>query len=220
MKKKKISDIEYAIFDMDGTIVDSMYAWDTAADRLLLSMGITPFPETRDDIRTMTTAEVAKYFDKKYSLDIPENQLAHMFNRTMEDFYENEATFKEGALELLTSLHEKGVGMCVATATDRYMAEGVLKKLGVYHLFDFMVTCTEVGKGKSSPLVFDVCLERCGADKDKVWIFEDSFFAIKTAKDFGYHVLAVYDKSNEPFEKDKEACADIYVNSLKELEIG
>lgn len=216
---KTIKNIEYAIFDMDGTIVDSMYAWDTAADRLLISMGITPFPETREDIRAMTTKQVAEYFTEKYDLHIPEGELMNMFNRTMEDFYRDEADFKEGALWLLNTLHEKGVGMCIATATDRYLAEGVLKKLGVLHLFDFMICCSDVGEGKSSPLVFDACLERCGMPKEKVWIFEDSYFAIRTARKAGYNVLAVYDLSNAPLEKEKEECANIYVRSLKELEI-
>ncbi len=215
----KKDEIEYAIFDMDGTIIDSMYAWDTAADRMLLSMGITPLPNMREEIRPMTTLQVANYVMEHYSVKLTAEELTDMFNKTMEEFYKTEADFKEGAYELLCALHDAGVGMCIATATDRYMTEGVLRRLGVLHLFDFIVTCSEVGQGKSSPLVFDAALSRCGASRERTWVFEDSYFAVRTAHDAGYRVLAVYDLINEPFENIKQEFSDVYVRSLKELQI-
>lgn len=214
---KKIDNIEYGIFDMDGTLLDSMWAWDTAADRMLAEMNITPLPEMREDIRPMTTEQVALYVKEHYGLDLTPGQLIDLFNRTMENFYKNEAKLKEGVLGFLRKMKEKNIGMCVATATDRYMVEIGLKRLGIYDYFDFIITCTEVGFSKSSPLIFDKCIERSGSKKEKTWVFEDSEFAIETAKAAGYPTLAIYDESSKAFEDMKKRLADIYVYSFNEV---
>lgn len=214
---KRLENIEFAIFDMDGTILDSMWAWDTAADRLLAALNITPRPEMREDIRPMTVPQVADYLIKEYCLPQSHDDLMQLFDDTMVSFYKYEADYKEGALELLNTLKERGIGMCLATATDRHMVDIVLKRLGIYDMFDFIITCTEVGASKASPLVFEECLKRSGSERSKTWVFEDSAFAVTTAKNAGFPVLAVYDKSSEMFEDDKKRDADIYLHSLKEL---
>lgn len=216
---KKINDIEYAIFDMDGTLVDSMWAWDTAADRMLKEMKITPKPEMREDIRPMTTAEVAYYMQEHYGLHLTPAELIDLFNRTMEGFYQNEAELKEGVPEFLEKLKQKKVGMCIATATDRYMAENALRRLGILHYFDFIITCTEVGKAKGDPLIFNKCIERSGSRREKTWVFEDSDFAIMTAKKAGYPVLGIYDRSSECFEESKKKNSDIYILSFNEVTV-
>ena len=215
--RKDIKNIEYAIFDMDGTLLDTMFMWDGAADRMLESMGLTPYPETREDIRSMTTGQVAEYIVEKYELDCTADELIDRFNKTMENFYANECTFKEGAKELLFKLKEKGVGMCLATATDRYMVETGLKRNGIYEMFDFIITCTEVGASKVDPEIFEVALERCGSSRENTWVFEDAHFAIKTASKAGFPTLGVYDRSFEAFEDEKKENSTIYVKSLSEV---
>lgn len=214
---KRLENIEFAIFDMDGTILDSMWAWDTAANRLLNELGITPRPEMREDIRPMTVPQVADYLIENYGLPQSHEEMMQLFDDTMVNFYKNEADFKEGARELLTALNERGVGMCIATATDRYMVEIVLKRLGIYDMFDFIITCTEVGASKASPLIFEECLKRAGSSRSKTWVFEDSAFAVTTAKKAGFPVLALYDRSSEMFEDQKKRDADIYLHSFNEI---
>jgi len=213
----ELKDIEFAIFDMDGTILDSMWAWDTAADRLLELLRITPRPEMREDIRPMTVPQVAEYLIREYELGYTMDEMMKMFDDTMINFYRNGAEFKPGALEFLKKLRERSVGMCVATATDVHMVEIALKRTGIYDMFDFILTCTEVGASKVSPLIFEKCLERAGSDRSRTWIFEDSAFAVETAKRAGFPTLAIYDKSSEQFEDIKREKADIYINSFDEV---
>lgn len=214
--KYDIKNIEYAIFDMDGTVLDTMFMWDGAADRMLAALGLTPYPETREDIRSMTTRQVAEYIVEKYPVDCSADELIDKFNQTMESFYANECTFKEGALELLCKLKEMGVGMCLATATDRYMVETALRRVGIFDMFDFIITCSEVGASKVDPKIFEVALERCGAKRENTWVFEDSHFAVNTAAKAGFPTLAVYDPSFAAFEDEKRANAAIYVDTLAE----
>ena len=215
--KRDIKEIEYAVFDMDGTLLDTMYLWDSAPERLLGALGLECDADTREDVRSMTTAQVADYIIKKYGVSKSNAEICDLFNKTMEDFYDREADFKEGAKELLFALRKRGVGMCLATATDRHMVISALERLGICGMFDFILTCSELGASKVDPLIFNTALEMCRKDREKTWIFEDSHFALLTASKAGFPTVGVYDDSFAAFEDIKKEASDIYVNSLTEI---
>ena len=84
-------------------------------------------------------------------------------------------------------------------------------------MFDFILTCSELGASKVDPLIFNTALEMCGKDREKTWVFEDSHFALITASKAGFPTVGVYDDSFAAFEDIKTAVSDIYVNSLSEI---
>jgi HAD superfamily hydrolase (TIGR01509 family) len=119
--------------------------------------------------------------------------------------------------EFLQYLKDNGVRMCVATATERYMVEIVLKRTGIYEFFEGILTCGEVGAGKNVPLIFDKALELMGTEKENSIIFEDAPHAIKTGKAAGYKVAAVADDSYVEENALIQSMCDVYVTSYPEL---
>lgn len=208
-------DIKAAIFDMDGTLLDSMGAWLTAGSRYMRSLGMTPPPTLDDDILRMSIIEAATHMQ---GLGIPKTvgEIQDGFNATMDDFFENQVQPRPGVPEFLEKLKKMGVRICVATASDRKQVEAALKHAQIFRYIERIFTCTELATGKHESKVFDVAREFMGADIEHTWVFEDARHAAGTAKKAGYKVCGVCDPS-EPDQEELRAIADVYVLSIEEL---
>ena len=205
-----------AIFDLDGTLLDSMGVWDGAGEKYLARKGRIPAPGLREILRPMTMAETAEYFRKEYGVPGSIEDICGEINALIEDGYVNFLPMKEAAGEFLRKLKEHGVRMCVATATDRPLAEGALRRLGVEGFFRGILTCSETGCGKDRPDIFLKALALLGTAMEETVVFEDSLHAIKTAKAAGFKVAAVYDASADGNREEIRACADWYLGSFNE----
>ena len=208
--------IKGAIFDLDGTLLDSMSIWHSVGIDYLVAHGYTPKPELNEKFTNFSMAQAGEYLKNEYNLPFSVQEIVDEINGMTEDFYLNRVQPKEGVLEMLSALRDKGVAMCIATATDRYLVEGALKRCGMYGLFSRIFTCTEVGKGKSDPLIFRVATDYLGADKDSVMVVEDAHYAISSAKKDGFNVVAIYDRFEKKQSEIKELC-DVYLNDYLNL---
>ncbi len=208
--------IKGIIFDFDGTIFDSMGIWETAGKEYLASIGIEAEKDLHKKILTMSLAQSAEYMQSEYSLSLTMDEIMLGINKTVEDFYINRAMPKEGAIQMLEMLQAKGIKMCIATATDRYHIEAALMRCNMTKYFDGIFTCTEVGHGKDSPQIFEYACDHLGTDKNETAVFEDAYHAALTAKNAGFYVVGVYDKSEKKTEKIKEF-ADLYVDHLDQV---
>lgn len=209
--------IKGAIFDLDGTLLDSMYIWETIGSDYLASRGVIPEPNLNEKLKKMSIVQAAEYYQKVYGLNDGVEEIINGVNHRIEHFYASVVKVKPGIPELLSTLYEKRIKMCVATATDRYMAEAALKRNGIDKYFDGILTCTEVGSGKDSPKIFEKALQLIGTSKADTLIFEDALHAIETAKNAGFRVIGIYDPSSDnQKDKIKELC-DEFITSYKEL---
>ena len=118
--------ISGAIFDVDGTLLDSMPVWHNCGVRYLKSIGIEAEPGLGDFLFTQTNESGAVYMVDHYGLDIPPEEVAEGMSRDMENYYFNQPAMKEGAAEILERFSEEGIPMTVATSTDRYLLEGAV----------------------------------------------------------------------------------------------
>jgi len=209
-----IDKIKGAIFDVDGTILDSMGIWASIGNDYLRSVG----GESREDLgkvfKTFTTEEAARYYIDNYGLSLTEEEIVRGINAMIEKFYKQEVCLKTGAGEFLAGLKAEGVKMCLATASDRDLVEAALKRLEVWDLFDGILTCNEVGAGKENPLIFRKALELLGTSREETLVFEDAYHALKTAADDGFRTAAVYD-SSEPMQEELRALVDYYITDYK-----
>ena len=186
-------DKKYAIFDMDGTLIDSMVFWKNLATEYLTSKGILQIPaDILEQIKPMTMSESAALFRREFGLT---GDVEAQMNEMMEDHYRNDIPLKPGVWEYLENLHRQGVRMCVASATAEDLMESCLTRLGVRQYFEFLLSCETVGAGKRSPLVYQEAARRLGAVPGQIAVYEDALYAVQTAKAAGFHVVGVYDDS-------------------------
>jgi HAD superfamily hydrolase (TIGR01509 family) len=209
--------LQGAIFDMDGTLLNSMFVWDSLGSDLLRELGIEPEPGLDAKLKTMSLHGAAEYCKKTCGLSQSEEEIVALVDAKVDRFYREEVTAKPGADKLLSLLKMEGVWMYLATATDRPQAEAALRHTGLDRYFRGILTCSEIGAGKDSPLIFEKCLTRLRCRRDACVVFEDSLHAIQTAKEAGFQVAAVYDASSEADQPEIRKLADYYIRSYDEF---
>ena len=208
--------LQGAIFDMDGTLLDSMPIWKGFSQRFLRDLGREPEADLDTVVKTKTLRECARYFREHYRLPQSERELIEMATGRIHRFYAEEAQPKADVEKFLSLLKMEGVWMYVATATDREEAEAALRRTGLLEYFRGIMTCTEAGAGKNSPVIFEKCLTRLRCRREDCVVFEDALHAVRTAKEAGFRVAAVYDASSEADQPEIRALADYYIRSYGE----
>lgn len=186
-----MTEITAAIFDMDGTILDSSPMWAEVSPTVLRTFGVEPKASIRRDMLPLGMREFAPVLKRDYSLPQPVEVIDGAIEAIVRRYYTEEARLKDGALDFLKVLKAAGVPVVLATATDRELVEPALKKTGAWDLFDAIYTCAEVGAGKRSPEIY----RRAAGSSPKAtaWVFEDALYAMETARADGFPVCAVAD---------------------------
>ncbi len=203
-----------AIFDFDGTLFDSMYLWDTAAENYLMLQGKAARPDIREKVRKLSLFEAAEYMKEAYCLAGTAEEITCGVNQVIEHSYRDEVLPKTGVIPFLQEMRRREMQICIATATDRRLIEAALYRCGMEEFFDAIFTCGEVGHGKNEPEIYRCAMEHFGAQRGNTIIFEDAVHAVRTAKQDGFTVAAVFDES----EKNPDAVmalADFYFESFE-----
>lgn len=206
--------IKGAIFDLDGTLLDSMSMWDNVGEQYLCSIGIRPKEGLSAILKDMSLQQGAEYMKKTYGVEKTSDEIIAGINAIVECFYTSKAQLKDGAAEFLQYLTERGVKMCIATATDKYLVEAALSRLGARAYFSEIFTCNGVGHGKDEPHIYEAACKRLGTSKESTLVFEDAAHAIETAKAAGFPVAGVFDASEENQKKVQEL-SDVYITDFR-----
>lgn len=216
-------DFDCAIFDMDGTLLDSMEMWHTASDKYLVSKGKIPEKNLWDKVKWLNMTETVDYLILKYGLSGRPEEIQKEILRQIQDEYENNLQLKDGVKELLKTLNKNKIPCILATATDRSCVIPCIKRLGIEKYFTAIITCLDLNTSKSKPLIFEKAAELGNSTPENSLVFEDALHALRTAHNAGFKTCAVYDKSDEektePPETDWQRIlkiADIKIKSLKE----
>lgn len=213
----KIESIEGAIFDLDGTLLDSMPVWDTLGEDYLRFIGKAPKADLKEKLSVMSLNQAAEYFISEYGVVGNSQEIMGKFNEMLSDYYFKRAFVKKGAQEFLELLKKKNIKMCIVTATDRLLAEKSLANNQMLKYFEYIFTCDEMGFGKDSIEVFNKALEVMGTNKKRTYVFEDALYAIESAKGAGLQVVAVFDESAANDQEEIKNIADLYINSFLEM---
>lgn len=224
MKNAIFGTIEAAIFDMDGTLIDSMPMWHSIAELYLKSVGKTPRGNLWNDVKWLNMVETAEYFISEYNVEKTIPEIEHGVEDIILGFYAEKLTPKPGAKELLQILNERAVPCVLATATERKCTELCMERLGFHSYFASILTCLDFNTSKSSPLIFQKAAEACGTSPEKTIVFEDALHAIRSARGAGFKICAVYDPSAEEMTEPPETdwhriipLSDIQCHSLEKI---
>ena len=202
----------YAIFDMDGTLIDSLMLWDviwsTFGERYLHDKRFVPSPEDDKKVRTLTLKDAMHLIHINYNLGESGEELLALANTIINDFYANSVELKSGVREFLEHCQNKGVRMCIASATAPELLDVALKHCDIEKYFSKVFSCGTIGKGKEEPDIFLQAAEFLGAEIKETWLFEDSLTAIETAVKIGMPTVGIYDRYNFGHDRMKQIATE------------
>ncbi|MDD6492777.1 MAG: HAD family phosphatase [Firmicutes bacterium] len=212
-----LKDIDAVLFDLDGSLVDSMWIWRDIDIEYLGKFGI-PLPEgLQSEIEGMSFTETAEYFKKKFNIPDSIDQMKADWNRMAWDKYTHQVPLKKGAREFVEHCHENGIRLGIATSNSRELVENVIEALGIKDYFDSIVTGCDVNKGKPAPDVYLEAAKQCGTDPEKCLVFEDIVPGILAGKAAGMKVCAVEDEYSHHQDKEKKKLSDYFIKDYDEI---
>lgn len=209
-------EIKGAIFDLDGTLLDSTWVWHQIDVDFLGSRGFEVPPDYVEIITPMEFKEVARYTIERFHLpEEPEDIMAE-WNQMAKESYANRIQIKPGTKELLESLKEQGVTMGVATSNISDLFVPCLKRNGIYDYFDAFTECSEVGKSKKFPDIYIKAAEKMNCRPEDCVVFEDIIEALQTAKNSGFTTVCARDKAWQYDEHALEEAADFQLHQISD----
>jgi HAD superfamily hydrolase (TIGR01509 family) len=214
-----LSNVKGAIFDLDGTLLDSMQLWENLARHYLEQRGISNISkDLREKVKTMSFDESARYLQTHYGLKETVPEINMGIQAMIESEYRDRIPLKPGVRSVLEGLYQKGVSLCIATANFPQLTKQAIRRLGIEHYFKAVLSSIDLGIDKDKPEFYLRVLEILGTPLQETLVFEDALHAIISAKKAGFPVVAVYDESARMDAPAIQAMADIYLKSFDEWE--
>ena len=212
-----LENIDAVLFDLDGSLVDSMWIWKDIDTAYLAGFGI-PVPEgLQEDIGGMSFTEGAQYFKDRFGIPDPVEKIKDDWNRMAWDKYAYEVPVKDGVVELLQYCMDNGLKAGIATSNSRELVENVVKMRGMQQYFECIMTGCDVAKGKPAPDIYLAVADKLQVQPENCLVFEDIIPGIMAGKAAGMKVCAVYDKYSEHQDAEKHRLADYYTYHFREL---
>lgn len=207
-----------AIFDLDGVLLDSMAVWNDLGVRYLRKRGIEPEDGLGQILFSMSMEQGADYLKEQYHLPDTPQKILNGIEQMIQDFYFYEVQPKEGAKELLQFLQKQNVKMIAATSSPREHVTKALQRNGLYDYLQQIYTTGEVGVSKHEPVIYQLAANSLGAKPEETLVFEDSLYALKTAKNAGFRAIGVYDADGETDQEGVRQTGELYLTSLLEFQ--
>ena len=182
--------MNYSIFDVDGTILDSMEVWNTLASRYIQSLDRIPEKNLDKIVSEMSLEQSAIYLKKRYRIYKQEEVIISEVLNLISDFYKHEVKLMPGFKDFITHFDSMNV---IGTSCDEELVKSVLKRLGVLDYFEDIMTCSKVNKGKDDPGFYLACADILEQKPDNIFVFEDADYCIDAARKVGFKVIKIKD---------------------------
>ncbi len=210
--------IEGIIFDLDGTMVDSMWVWKEVDIEFMAERGLEPPPEGLDrEIDGMSFKETAEYFARRFPLEETPEELMELWVDMAADKYRNEVGVKPGLMPFLREMKGRGVRMGIATSNAKELLDAVAESHGFYDYIDAAVTANEVGRGKPAPDVYLAAADKIDVPPGKCLAFEDIPEGIRAGLAAGMRVCAVTDDYSSNLLEEKARLADFLIDGYGQV---
>ena len=209
--------LKFAIFDMDGTLVDSMSAWFSLSHEYLAEKGVKPPESIYEIVQELSLEETAELFRSKLGItDSVQKIVADMIG-AMGKKYRCNVSEKTGAREYLKKLFSAGVRMCVATATEEKLAKECLARLGMLELFEFVLSCENLKTSKCEPEIYYMCAKQFCAEPAEIAVYEDALYAVKTARKAGFYTIGFEDELSKNDKAEIMKISDYYITGWESV---
>lgn len=209
--------MKYALFDCDGTLMDSMPMWVNLATDVLRGYGVDLPRNAERETASMSHKDAAQYFADRFLNGEGAEALLQAFNQTLEKNYSELLPLKAGVKEVLEEMRTRNIPMAVASSTDENLLALGLNRLGIREYFQFVQTVDNTGFSKNSDEYFQIAAQRLGCQCEDIVFFDDALYAIERAKKNGLTVVGVQDDSNEDHDAQIRAAADYYITHFDEI---
>lgn len=206
-----------AVFDVDGTLLDSMDMWFNLVIEYFKEHGESLSREEAEEYGDMTLEESAPVVIERLGLDKTVGELVSELKMMAVRQYENALPLKEGAAEYMKKLHGEGVKIAIATSGYEELCKKAFTRLGVWQYIDACAFSSEVGVGKSNPAIYLLAAKRLGVEPQECVVYEDILKGIKGAIKGGFQTCAIYDRTNAADTAELKKTADKYITEWKEL---
>lgn len=206
-----------AIFDVDGTLLDSMTAWFKISERFFKRHNLAVTAEQTAEYKEMRLEDSLSIILKEYNLDMTVEEIIGEFRKMIAEEYRDNIPLKPHAGEYMKKLHSQGVKIAIATSGYESLCKSAFERLGVWKYIDARAFSNEVGKDKSNPDVYLLAAERIGVKPEECTVYEDIVLGITGAKKGGFMTCAVWDKTNEDETEILKSIADKYITDWSEL---
>lgn len=212
-----MSGIKAAIFDMDGTLVDSMPYWRGHMLNYLKEKKADIPPNLEELVNTAGSFSVILKLVQKVDPSITREKMIEDYHALMAKDYKSTIVLKPYVREYLEKLEQEAMPMAIATATPRELFIPMLQRLELESYFDFYITVPEIGIRKSEPAIYDYCALQFDLPRADCAVFEDTIQAITTASTAGFYTVGVADEVSQWVAEDIKSTADQYIESFQEL---
>lgn len=210
-------DIDAVIFDLDGTLVDSMWIWKKIDIEYLGRFGIAYQEDLQPSIEGMSFSETAHYFKERFAIPDSIEKIKSDWNEMTREKYKNEVPLKPGALAFMKRCRERGLLLGIATSNSRELVEEVADSLSFRPYFDVVKTACEVEKGKPARDIYLAVARELGVEPSRCMVFEDIVPGIMAGRQAGMQVCAVEDDYSLQKKQEKEALADYYIHDYHDI---
>lgn len=205
------------IFDLDGTLLDSMPSWQHQLDDMLMARGITPPDDLLDRTKTLGLENATGMILQEFHLPDDPSVVYQQFQDNMEQLYCTAIALKPGVRAFLDRLMADNIPMAVATATARPLVERALACQNLSQYFQSITTVAEVGIGKHNPRVFLAAADKLGLPAQQCIVVEDSLKAIRSASQAGFQTIAIYEATNPAEQQALQQEADRYIHDFRDF---
>ena len=208
---------EGAVFDLDGTILDSMWIWESVDGRFLANHGLPVEESYLQALVHMNFPQAAAYTKQRYAMDESETEIMEEWYGLAKGMYAREITLKPYAAEYLAYLYQAGVRIAAATSSEPVLYEAALKRNGIFQYFHAFALSSETPHGKDTPEVYRLAAERLQVDTKKSIVFEDILKGIRNAKEAGFYTVAVEDDGARKDRMLLKQEADQYITDYRQM---
>ena len=213
----KLSEIKGVIFDLDGTLVDSMWMWKAIDIEYLGKRGLDCPEDLQKKIEGMSFSETAVYFKERFHLPDSLEEIKAEWTRMSLDKYEHQVPLKPGAGRFLRFLKDHNIPTGIATSNGQAMVDGVLDALKIRPFFDSVATACEVKAGKPAPDIYLYVAGKLGVKPEDCLAFEDVPAGIQAGKAAGMRVIAMADEFSRAMEEEKRRLADFWADDFDQV---